>query len=443
MVASSLDCDDGLPGELKLRPLFATVDDDDDDSMVVHRSDKEVALEMGGDSTTTVRVAVSPRRQARGIDGDDGTEGLSETGAVVWDGTIFLAKRLPVFPRGAVVLELGAGCGLLSLACAARGATSVVVTDRSHRIEALRSNVTACAACRVEALDWRDPNVELYGRPFDYVVAADVVYDVALVGPLVDTIRKALFSRRRRSAVALVAADVSIGRTAAYEAFEDRCRRTFADVDVQKRGRFAEWRLRDPLPTAVLCFGVCGAGKTTLAERLVEALDDDDDDDGRGALDDDDDGRRAVFVEGDDLHPHENRDKMARGLPLTDDDRADWLDACANAILAASQSHIVVLACSALTRDYRRRVVDALQGRRRLVAIFLAASEDLIMPRVERRRTQGTHFMPPSLVESQFATLQRPTPDEFDHAGTLLELDAATSTDDQVRTVLRSGALPL
>ena len=396
------------PPELQLRPLFATVDDDD--MGVLRRDGDVVELDVGG----IVKVRISPSRQARGVDQDESTESESETGAVVWDSTVFLARKEVV--EGRRILELGAGCGLLGLAWAKRGAR-VVLTDRPHRIASLEENVElnpGLEECRVEPLDWREANVDFFrNEKFDIVVGADVIYDVALVDPLIETIRKA-------GAKAVVAVDVSIGRKRAYDAFDHRSRRTFRDVETHDEGRFRVWHLAHPLPTAVLVMGVCGAGKSTIAERLADAV-------------------GGLYVDADDLHPPENKAKMSQGLPLTDDDRFGWLTTCATTVLAGlSTSSVVVLACSALKRGYRDRIANLLHHRSRFVCIYLAASPDIIKPRVRDRG--GNHFMPVDLVDSQFSTLEPPTHDEsaFD---LLLHIDAARSPDDILSAVLQSGAL--
>ncbi len=141
-------------------------------------------------------------------------------------------------------------------------------------------------------------------------------------------------------------------------------------------------------PSVAVVMGVAGAGKTTVGERLAERL-------------------GWAFLEGDRLHPPENVAKMASGHPLTDADRGPWLAAIARAIdgWLARGAHGVVT-CSALKRDYRRRIIGERRGVR---LVFLNGSRELIATRMTARRG---HFMPPSLVDSQFATLEPPGPDE-------------------------------
>ncbi|HZZ89856.1 MAG TPA: gluconokinase [Caulobacteraceae bacterium] len=134
--------------------------------------------------------------------------------------------------------------------------------------------------------------------------------------------------------------------------------------------------------------GVSGVGKTTLAKALAERL-------------------GWPFKEGDELHPAANVAKMKAGHPLNDADRKPWLDAVGawiDAWLAAGQSGVIT--CSALKRAYR----DQLEfGRPQLTFVFIHLSEAETARRIEGR--EG-HFMPPSLLASQFADLQPPDDDE-------------------------------
>lgn len=134
--------------------------------------------------------------------------------------------------------------------------------------------------------------------------------------------------------------------------------------------------------------GVSGSGKSLIGAALAGAL-------------------GLTFVEGDAYHPPGNVDRMSRGIPLTDVDRAGWLRALAARIGdARTNGEGLVLTCSALKRSYRD-ILRAERGSLRFV--FLRGSRDLIAERLAGRRG---HFMPPSLLESQFATLEEPMPDE-------------------------------
>lgn len=134
--------------------------------------------------------------------------------------------------------------------------------------------------------------------------------------------------------------------------------------------------------------GVSGSGKTTVAGLLAAAL-----------------GCR--FQEGDDLHPPKNVEKMRGGTPLTDADRMPWLRRIAEEIDGwRARGECGVLTCSALKRSYR----DIIIGDRRDVAlVYLKGSRDLIR---RRMATRHEHFMPIALLDSQFATLEEPTPEE-------------------------------
>ncbi len=134
--------------------------------------------------------------------------------------------------------------------------------------------------------------------------------------------------------------------------------------------------------------GITGSGKSTVGEMLARKL-------------------GVDFVEGDDYHSRENVERMASGIPLTDQDRADWLRSLANRLRGARHAKRgLVLTCSALKRSYRdvlRSAVPEVQF------VFLRGSRSLIAERLAARRG---HFMPPSLLESQLATLEEPAPDE-------------------------------
>jgi carbohydrate kinase (thermoresistant glucokinase family) len=138
----------------------------------------------------------------------------------------------------------------------------------------------------------------------------------------------------------------------------------------------------------LVVMGVAGAGKTTVGELIAHELD-------------------WPFVDGDDLHPKANIDKMRGGTPLTDSDRAPWLAAIGawiDARAAAGQPGVV--ACSALKRAYR----DTLRaGRPQVRIVYLRGSQDQIAERLAHR---SGHFWPPELLASQFADLQEPGPDE-------------------------------
>ncbi|WP_239031831.1 gluconokinase [Paroceanicella profunda] len=136
----------------------------------------------------------------------------------------------------------------------------------------------------------------------------------------------------------------------------------------------------------VIVMGVSGCGKSTAGENLAEHL-------------------GGVFLDGDDFHPEANVEKMAHGIPLTDEDRWPWLDILGNEM--ASREGPVIVACSALRRVYRDRLRSA--AGEPMCFVHLTASKEVIFSRVGHRKG---HYMPASLVESQFATLEAPQADE-------------------------------
>ncbi|QRM43008.1 gluconokinase [Rhizobium sp. BG4] len=139
-------------------------------------------------------------------------------------------------------------------------------------------------------------------------------------------------------------------------------------------------------PHAIIVMGVSGSGKSSIGEKLAEAL-------------------SLRFVEGDQLHPRANVEKMSKGIPLTDDDRMPWLDLIGETIKAAlARGEGVIVSCSALKRIYRERLRSAAGGN--LFFVYLDGSKELLTDRMGHRTG---HFMPASLLESQLATLEVPT----------------------------------
>jgi gluconokinase len=134
--------------------------------------------------------------------------------------------------------------------------------------------------------------------------------------------------------------------------------------------------------------GVAGSGKSMIGAELARIL-------------------SVEFVEGDNFHPAPNIERMASGIPLTDDDRAGWLAALADRINEAKRMRVgLVVACSALKRSYR----DVLRSAARDVQfIFLRGRRELLEQRIANRTG---HYMPASLLDSQLATLEAPAPDE-------------------------------
>jgi len=135
--------------------------------------------------------------------------------------------------------------------------------------------------------------------------------------------------------------------------------------------------------------GVSGSGKTTIGSALAGAL-------------------GAAFLEGDSLHPPGNLQRMAAGIPLTDEDRRPWLNAIAQRLRDARRARTgLVVACSALKRIYRDLLRSS--GAADVRFIYLAGERGLIAERMAQRRG---HFMPSSLLDSQFVSLEEPSPEE-------------------------------
>jgi carbohydrate kinase (thermoresistant glucokinase family) len=143
-----------------------------------------------------------------------------------------------------------------------------------------------------------------------------------------------------------------------------------------------------PIPAVVIVMGVSGSGKSTIGALLAARL-------------------RWKFEDADRFHPTSNVDKMHRGIPLTDEDRRPWLDAIAAWIdKTRDASEHCVIACSALKRSYR----DVLMaGRVDVRLVYLKGDETLIARRIANRHE---HFMPQSLLHSQFEALEEPDLDE-------------------------------
>jgi len=134
--------------------------------------------------------------------------------------------------------------------------------------------------------------------------------------------------------------------------------------------------------------GVSGSGKSVIGAALARAL-------------------GVEFVEGDAYHSTANLERMSSGVPLTDDDRAEWLRALGLRLRQANNAGCgLVMSCSALKRSYRDTLrVEADNVR----FVFLRGSRSLIEHRLASR---CGHFMPSSLLDSQLATLEEPSPDE-------------------------------
>ena len=138
----------------------------------------------------------------------------------------------------------------------------------------------------------------------------------------------------------------------------------------------------------IVVMGIAGSGKSTVGRALADEL-------------------GCVFVEGDDLHPAANVDKMAAGTPLDDQDRRPWLDAIVSeARCQEREGRSTVVACSALKRSYRDRLRAGLDDP---AFVYLEIGEAVATRRLDDR--QG-HFMGSAMVASQLAALEEPGDDE-------------------------------
>ncbi|MDJ0832199.1 MAG: gluconokinase [Gammaproteobacteria bacterium] len=139
----------------------------------------------------------------------------------------------------------------------------------------------------------------------------------------------------------------------------------------------------------VVVMGVSGCGKSTIGVALAQHWD-------------------LPFLDADDYHPASNVDKMSKAIPLTDEDRWPWLQSLSQAMVAAAdQAGGVVATCSALKRKYREYILQ--QVDRPLLFVFLEGDRETLFARMQQR---SDHYMPPSLLDSQLADLERPHADE-------------------------------
>ncbi len=131
--------------------------------------------------------------------------------------------------------------------------------------------------------------------------------------------------------------------------------------------------------------GVAGCGKTSVGQALSKRL-------------------GIPYRDGDDLHPATNVEKMRNGTPLTDEDRWPWLQLVGDNL---RQDAPLIIGCSALRRRYRDKIRETAGGK--VSFIHLSGSRAVIEARMVARKG---HYMPVSLLDSQFAALEVPTPDE-------------------------------
>lgn len=168
--------------------------------------------------------------------------------------------------------------------------------------------------------------------------------------------------------------------------------------------------------THLVVMGVAGSGKSTIAAALSEKL-------------------CWALAEADEFHPQSNIDKMTRGIPLQDEDRWPWLRKIQSWMTThATAGQSTVLTCSALKQSYRQLLSEA-EGR--VLFIHLDGGAELISQRMQGR--EG-HFMPPTLLPSQLATLEPLTGNEL--AAGSLSMDITNSPEEIVTAVLAGLTLP-
>lgn len=131
--------------------------------------------------------------------------------------------------------------------------------------------------------------------------------------------------------------------------------------------------------------GVSGSGKSAVSSALAHKM-------------------RCLVLEADDFHSAENIEKMSKGIPLSDQDREPWIDTICYVAKHTSDNSDVILACSALTKMVQSRLLEKLGER--ITWIWLDGSFELIKSRLDARQD---HFMPSSLLASQFDALTVPS----------------------------------
>lgn len=158
----------------------------------------------------------------------------------------------------------------------------------------------------------------------------------------------------------------------------------------------------------IVIMGVAGCGKTTIGQTLAAEM-------------------NFKFIDGDELHPQTNIEKMSAGIPLTDKDRFPWLEKVGQALAFSDNS--IIIGCSALKKIYRDVIRDFAKGD--VTFVHLSGTKELILERMKERKG---HFMPVSLVNSQFADLEPPTKRE---TSTTIDIsDFVENITDQLKEIL-------
>ena len=150
-----------------------------------------------------------------------------------------------------------------------------------------------------------------------------------------------------------------------------------------------------------LIMGVAGSGKTTIAQKLTEKI-------------------NAFLIEADDYHSKNNIKKMSSGIPLNDEDRYDWLVKIREEIIKRQKTQNLVVTCSALKEKYR-----SILNVKNYYLVYLKINKETARKRINNRRD---HFMPDSLVESQFSILEEPKK--------AITLDQSLNPDEMVNQLM-------
>ncbi|WP_248304988.1 gluconokinase [Devosia sp. FKR38] len=161
----------------------------------------------------------------------------------------------------------------------------------------------------------------------------------------------------------------------------------------------------------IIAMGVSSSGKSTVGQSIARRL-------------------HVPFLDGDGYHPPANVEKMRAGTPLTDEDRWPWLEKLAQALHeAAERKGSSVGACSALRRVYRDYLTE--KAGEPILFVYLDGTREVIGERMARRQHE---YMPTSLLDSQFATLEVPDP----QTENVLPVPVTDSVETITRTVLKS-----
>ncbi|XP_010526014.1 PREDICTED: probable gluconokinase isoform X2 [Tarenaya hassleriana] len=174
----------------------------------------------------------------------------------------------------------------------------------------------------------------------------------------------------------------------------------------------------------IVIMGVSGVGKSTVGEMLARAI-------------------HSDFLDADDFHPPSNKDKMGRGIPLSDEDRIPWLETIRESLRKRLlDGETVALGCSSLKKQYREilRAADpdynpGSNSSSKVRFVLLEANEEVIAARLEKRAAEGKHFMPPTLLRSQLDLL------EVDENEGIFKINAVLSPDVIVNRIVELTSL--